>query len=104
MWTKPRFREGLWVTRTVGLRRLALLRLCLPHSAATGTSYALTDRLQHLPTGSLPTGSLPTGFLLTVFLPISYLLTVFLLTVFLPTGFLPTATLTDRLPTDYNTY
>lgn len=90
MWTKPRFREGLWVTKaTEFLRRLSLLRLCLPHSAATGTSCALTDLLQHLPIDSLSISFLPIGYLLTGFLPTA-------LIDWFPTDRL----LADQLPTD----
>lgn len=95
MWTKPRFRERLWVTKaTEFLRRLSLLRLCLPHSAATGTSCALTDLLQHLPIDSLSISFLPIGYLLTGFLPTA-------LIDWFPIDWFPTdRLLADQLPTD----
>lgn len=108
MWTKPRFREGLWVTRTVGAPAIVAAQV-VPSPFGSDrdqlrtyrSTATLTDRLLTDLTDQLLTDRLFTDRFLTdcntyrsapyrlQHLPIGYLLT----------GFLPTA-LIDWFPTD----
>lgn len=118
MWTKPRFREGLWVTRTVGAPAIVAAQV-VPSPFGSDRDQlrtyrptaTLTDRLLTDLTDQLLTDRLFTDLFLTdcntyrpapyrlQHLPIGYLLTGSLLIGYLLTGFLPTA-LIDWFPTD----